>query len=242
MTRFFNTRSLLNLFVFGSLSLVLTSLSAATLKVSDNLIVSEINDKTIEHGFIDDKSVFELNQGAHAVLIRYKDVFEDLDFAEDRVVESDQFVVKFNLTNEQQLILTTTSIKNLARAQAFAKSPELILKDEHNKSLNIELEKVEDYTFAKQIDIAVNTIAAKQSTNNSHQARGTNSTVTAPIGQPIPSKVMPARVTPLTKMAIKQQTDNALVQVNALTMLKFWWQNASEQEKQNFKQAILLKE
>ena len=236
MTRFFNTQSLLNLFVCGSLSLVSTSLLAATLKVSDNLIVSEINDKTIEHGFIDDKSVFELNRGAQAVLIRYKDVFEDLDFAEDRVVESDQFVVKFNLDNEQQLILTTSSIKNLASAQAFAKSPEIILKDEHNKSLNIELEKVEDYNFAKQIDIAVNTIAAKQSTNNLHQARVTNSTVTAP------NKPTPAKVALVKKMATKQQTNNAYVQVDALTMLKFWWQNASEQEKKNFKQSILLKE
>jgi len=224
------------------LSLVSTSLLAATLKVSDNLIVSEINDKTIEHGFIDDKSVFELNQGAQAIIVRYKDVFEDLDFAEDRVVESDQFVVKFTLANEQRLLLTTALIKNLARAQAFAKSPELTLKDEHNKTLNLELEKVEDYNFAKQIDIAVNTIAAKQSTNNSHQARITNSTVTAPVGLTTPSKVIPNKVTPVNKIATKQQTNNALVQVNPLTMLKFWWQNASELEKKNFKQSILLDE
>lgn len=225
MTRFSNIRLLLSLFLCGSLSLTSVSLFAATLKVSDNLIVSEINDKSVEHGFLGKKSVFELGQGTHAVILRYKDVFEDLDFAEERVVESKEFVAKFTITDEQQLNLTTIEIKNLARARSFSMSPVLKLEDEHDKPLSIKLEKVADYKLAKQVDIAVNSLTSKQAVKKPKEPILTT-----------PTKV----ATPTETVDIKQQPHHVLIQINSLAMLKYWWQNASNEEKKHFKQYIKL--
>jgi uncharacterized protein YccT (UPF0319 family) len=188
-----------------------TQILAASVKVSDNLIVSEVNDKSVEHGFIGNKSSFELPQGNHALIVKYKDVFEDLEFAEERLIESQDFVVKFTITDQKQLNLSTIKIKNLAGAEYFAKSPELTLQDEHDNLLNLTLEKVSDYKLAKQVDIVVNSLATKQ--------------VTQPKSHTLTTSAIAAKI-----------TASSSVQVNSLMMLKYWWQNASSEEKQRFKQ------
>jgi len=198
------------------------TLWATTLTVSDNLIVTEIDNKIVDHGFIGKKSSFSLNSGTHAVIIHYKDVFEDLDFAEDRVVKSKEFVVKLTIKKEKQLNLSTVAIKNLAQAESFSKSPELLLKDENNKQLKIELENVSDYKIAQQVDIAVNTYASKQAIKNDKK----------------PTLEKAATVSNSTPPSQKQQVSNTLIQVNSLVMLKYWWKNASNEEKKHFKQYL----
>jgi uncharacterized protein YccT (UPF0319 family) len=203
--------SLTALCICGSLSAISTQVSAATFNVSDNLIVSEVNDKSIDNGFIGKKSSFELKQGNHALVVRYKDVFEDIEFAEERRVESQDFVVKFTITDQQELELSTIKIKNLAAADSFIKSPKLTLHDEDNNQLNLTLEKVSDYKLAKQVNLAVNALASNKS---------------------IPTKNSPLTI---SKMATEKPT-KTLIQVNSLAMLKYWWQNASADEKKRFKQ------
>ncbi len=211
MARFFNIPTLTALFICGSLSTISMQVFAVTVNVSDNLVVSEVNDKTVDNGFLDNKSSFELNQGNNALIVRYKDVFEDLEFAEERRVESQEFVVKFTITDQSQLKLSTITIKDLAAAENFKKSPELRLTDGHDNQLNLTLEKVSDYKLAKQVDIAVSALATKQ----------TIQTKSAPSTAPI---------------VMSEKQASTLIQVNSLAMLKYWWQNASNDEKQRFKQ------
>ncbi len=227
MTRFFYFLNYINYIILTSAVLLTSTISfnlwATTLTVSDNLIVSEVDDTIVEHGFISKKATFTLKQGEHALIVRYKDVFEDLDFAEDRVVESQSFVVKFSVENEKQLKLATVSIKNLSDAKAFAKSPELVLKNERNKELKIELENVSDYKVAKQVDLAVNAYVSKQTVEKSKK----------------PLLVETAAATKSIALSNnKQKTSNTLLQVDSLVMLKYWWKNASAQEKIQFKQYI----
>lgn len=225
MTRFFNLQTPLSILLWGSLSFCSAFLQAATLTVSDNLIVSEIDDKSIKNGFFGNKLSFELGQGPHVLIVRYKDVFEDLEFAQDTVVESKKFVVKFTITDEQRLSLSTIEIKNLASAQSFSIMPELNLKNEHNKPLNIELEKVADYKLAKQVSLAVTTQASKQTINKSP----------AKVSAVITEKNTVSQV-----IDIEKQSNNTLTQVNSLAMLKYWWRNASDDEKLYFKKHIKI--
>lgn len=211
LTRLINVQSLAALFICSSLSAISTQALAASVNVSDNLIVSAVNDKRIENSFLHKKSSFELNRGDHALILRYKDVFEDLDFNEERRVESQDFVVKFTITDQEQLELSTIKIKDLAAAENFKRSPELQLKDGHNNQLILSLEEVSDYKLAKQVDIAVSALA----TNKVIQTQGS---------------ALPA-ATPLTK-----QQASTSIQVNSLAMLKYWWQNASTDEKKRFKE------
>ncbi len=221
MTRFFYALCFVLL-----TSTVSFTLWATTLTVSDNLIVTEIDNKIVEHGLLGKKSTFSLNPGKHALIVHYKDVFEDLDFAEDRVVKSKEFVVKLSVFQEKQLKLVTVDIKNLAEAETFSKSPELILKDEDNKQLKIELANISDYKIAQQVDIAVNTYASKKTIKNDKEP------ILAKTAE-VSKQVAPA--------SLIKQTSNTLIQVNSLAMLKYWWQNASKEEKKHFKRYTTTK-
>jgi uncharacterized protein YccT (UPF0319 family) len=211
LTRFFNVPSLTVLFICGSLSAISTQVLATTVNVSDNLIVSEVNNTSVDNGFIGKQSSFELKQGNHALVLRYKDVFEDLEFAEDRLVKSQDFVVKFTITDQEQLKLSTIKIKNLAAAENFIKSPKLKLKDGQNNQLKVTLEKVSDYKLAKQVDRAVSALALNQTIPTKNSALTTSNVTT-------------------------EKQANTSIQLNSLTMLKYWWQNASMDEKQRFVQ------
>ena len=211
MARFLNVQSLTALFFCGSLSAISTQVLAATVNVSDNLVVSEVNDQRIDNGFLHQKSSFELNRGNHALILRYKDVFEDLEFNEERVVESQEFVVKFTITDQDQLELSTMKIKDLAAAEKFKRSPSLQLKDVHDNQLSLSLEEVSDYKLAKQVDIAVGALATKQ--------------VIQSQGSAVPSATV-----------VTGKQTNTLIRVNSLDMLKYWWQNASTDEKKRFKE------
>ena len=211
MTRFLNVPSLTALFLCSSLSTISTQALAATVNVSDNLVVSAVNDKRIENSFLHKKSSFELNQGEHALILRYKDVFEDLEFNEERRVESQDFVVKFTITDQDQLELSTVKIKNLAAAENFKRSPELQLKDDNNNQLSLSLEEVSDYKLAKQVDIAVSALAE----NKVIQTQGSG--------------------LPAATVLTDKQTGTPIL-VNSLDMLKYWWQNASTDEKKRFKE------
>jgi len=128
-------------------------------------VLRELNDKRLSDSFFADaftstKSI-QLSKGNHTLLIKYKDVYEDLDFAEERLVESEFFIVKFTLANQQTLKLMTPKIKNLLAAENFSQSPEIILTDENNKLLLLKLEKQEDYLLAKQVEKVVTELPKK---------------------------------------------------------------------------------
>lgn len=220
------TRFILALGLFLLNTTISFSLWATTLTVSDNLIVSHINNKIVDHGFLNHTTKFSLKPGQYVLVIHYKDVFEDLNFAEDRVVKSKDFVVKLLVDQQKTLSLKTSTIKNLAQSEAFSKSPTLILTDENNQELPIELESVADYKIAEQVESAISSYTNQQAINHDKKA--------------IISKVQSLSQTtiPTTPPTTTNDLNNKLIQINALPMLKYWWQNASEEEKKHFKKFI----
>lgn len=214
MTRFFSTL-LIGFFVSTtSLNVIATSLT-----ITDNLIISEIDDKPVEQGFIGKKVAFELSPGEHSLIVRYKDVFEDLEFAEERVVESQDFVVKFTLDNEQQVKLSTSTIKNLQQAELFTKTPELNLTDDRNKQMVLTLLNVDDYKLAQRVNMAVSSFTDKKAAVSPQK-----NTVSVKNGAPIKASTI-----------MRTSTSKLAIDVNNLTMLKYWWQTASAEEKSQFK-------
>jgi uncharacterized protein YccT (UPF0319 family) len=215
-------------------SVVSVSVSATTLNVSDNLTVTEINNKIVEHGLLNTKSTFVLSRGSHALVLHYKDVFEDLEFAEYRVVESKPFVVKFTVNKEVSLNLNTVVINNLAQAESFAKAPTLLLSDESQKEIEIVLTSVNDYKISQQVDIALNTYTSKQSNEN---VKDTINLPTTNVDKAIQAKALSSI---LATPTVIKKSGNTLIQVNSLNMLKYWWQNASNEEKEHFKRHIAI--
>ena len=187
---------------------------ATTLRISDNLVLRDVDDKPIEQGFLLKKQSIRLSSGKHTLVLKYKDVFEDFDFGDERLVKSDYFVVKFLLGAQQELYLSTSKITDLASAEKFARKPELILMDEDNKELELVLEKLVDYELSKHVTQVVTTLS------------------------------VPADQTLINTQAIEKGTkdrrfsDNVIKQVDAMPMLKYWWEKATPEEKINFRNFI----
>jgi uncharacterized protein len=202
--------SLLNYFCASILfcSFVAVKANAASLTVTDNLVLRDVDNKAIEHGFLSKKQTIDLTPGEHALVIKYKDVFEDLDMGEDRLVKSDYFVVKLVVTNQQKLFLSTSKISDLAAAERFAKNPELILLDEDKKEMVLDLETLSDYKLGQQVTKVVTTLATPAVIA---QSNGTTST---PSSQDFNSQV--------------------INKVDTVPMLKYWWQKANKDEKADF--------
>ncbi|KGJ92011.1 YccT family protein [Colwellia psychrerythraea] len=189
-------------------SFVAVKVNAASLTVTDNLVLRDVDNKAVEHGFLSKKQTIDLTQGEHALVIQYKDVFEDLDMGEDRLVKSDYFVVKFVVTNQQELLLSTSKISDLASAERFAKNPELILTDEVKQELVLELETLSDYKLGLQVTKVVTTLATPAV---NVQDNGTAS------------------------MPDKQDFNSQVInKVDTVPMLKYWWQKANKSEKEDF--------
>jgi uncharacterized protein YccT (UPF0319 family) len=191
-------------------SFVTLNASAAKLTITDNLVIRDIDDKSVEQGFLSKNQVFQLTQGKHVLVLKYKDVFEDLDFAEDRLVKSDYFVVKFSVENQQELLLSTTNINDLTEAERFVKSPELILSDERKDEVFLNLETLSDYELAKQVTKVVTTLSAPAVISQKND-KVTNTTT--------------------NNQAFSAQVIN---NIDTVPMLKYWWQKASKNEQESF--------
>lgn len=196
--------------VFLLVCFISFTVPASTLTISDNLVLRDVDDKAVEQGFFTKKQSITLGQGRHTLVLKYKDVFEDLDLAEERLVKSDYFVVKFFLENQQDLVLSTIEIKDLTAAEHFAKNPELILLDEDKQEIVLALEKLGDYELEKQVTKVVTTLSA-----------------TVDNGQ---VSIEESKAN-LNKDAFSKDVIN---QVDAMPMLKYWWKKASQEEKAKF--------
>ncbi len=200
-----------SLLVMSFLSFTVT---AATLTIGNNLVLRDLDDKAVESSFLSRKETVNLTQGNHTLVVKYKDVFEDLDFAEEKLVKSDYFVVKFSVNEQQTLNLSTTKIKDLIAAERFAKNPELILLDESEQEIILVLEKLSDYELAKQITQVVTTLSA-----------------------PVDNVQSSSAVSKVNKS--EQEFSKAVSnQVDAMPMLKYWWKKANSEEKANFRHFI----
>lgn len=199
---------------------------AGTLFIADNLVLRELDDKAVDDGFFaatfsSAKSI-KISKGKHTLLIKYKDVYEDIDFAEERLVESELFIVKFSLTDQQTVKLMTPKIADLSAAEKFSQSPEIMLVDENNVAIVLKLEKYDDYKLAKQIEKTVTSLAMNSAvTDKAKTAKVSNKAVA----------VAPTKATS-QEAAFHEQV---LTHTESLPMLKYWWHRASEKDKQDFK-------
>ena len=129
---------------------------------------------------------------------------------EDRLVKSDYFVVKLVVENQQELFLSTSKISDLASAERFVQSPEVILLDENKQELVLELETLSDYKLGKQVTKVVTTLSAPVVISQSNS---------------------PTITTAVDSQAFNNKVIN---KVDTVPMLKYWWQKASKDEKEDF--------
>jgi uncharacterized protein YccT (UPF0319 family) len=195
-----------------SLALLFVSyVNAATLTVPDAFVVKEIDGKKVSKGFFSKETKIDLIKGEHVLVLFYEDLFEELEFGfgGSTTVKSEPFVIKFILDKQQSLQLISPTIKNQKSAQLYAKSPQVMIKDEKGKLLVLEYADFAEYKAVKDLKTMV--ALAQKST--------------------------PKIVEPKSVQLTPQQ--EPVLSPQSLSMLKFWWQKASNKEKEQFKQYII---
>lgn len=220
--------------MIGLLSLSWSTL-ASTLTVANNLDVKEINSKMYSQGFFATQKTIDIPPGENTIVIRYNDVFEDADLGQDRLIVSEYFVVKFTQNKEENLLLKTPKINGLNKAELFSQSPEIMLLDEQSTPLPITLEQFDDYQLARQVEKVLTTLPLSHSNSTddgkSHLANAandeTNTESAVRAASEETSDINQAEVA-------KAFSDKLRGQVDSLPMLKYWWQQASTEDKQHF--------
>ena len=227
--------SLLAKYSVFSAYLVSASIFAAQLKVADNLEIKELNDKPIAQGFFKNNRNLQLSSGKQALVVRYKDVFEDEDLGQDRVIESDYFVIFFNVTMQNTLRLKTAKVSGIDQAERFSYAPEVVLHDDKNNSLELTLENYKDYQLSRE----VNKVIVNLPDEVSQLAEKSSQSQVIQSSNELADDVANDNVSKdIAQVSTLPTSEEVLSKVDSLPMLKYWWQKASAQDKQAFLQFI----
>lgn len=212
------------------------SASATQLTISDNLMVKAMDGKKVETSFFDKNTKIDLSAGEHLLILKYEDIFENLEISFDtyETIKSDNFIVKFTVADQNRLKLSTPKIKNLAAAQAFIKAPKVILVDENNAALPLSYKSFARYQAAEKL-------AQLKALTSEPVVAMAASAPQVPIK---PSLTMKQPMTVKPELSVKAMSPISPVKSTTLiptsetphplTMLKYWWNNASAEEKAAF--------
>ena len=188
---------------------------AGKLMVAETLKVLEINGVEHSGSFLAKSSEFDISTGEQKLLLKYQEFFEDDDenFA---TIRSKPFLFSFIAQDNQDYKLKTPSLEGESEGKDFAKKPSVILT---NSQAEIVMAKVDLLTAAS---------------------------VTAP--SPVPVAQTTSVQAPLSKNTAAPQTRPAPANASskkqnsadprALSMLTYWWEQASSEQRQAFLSSI----
>jgi len=232
VSRFFFTK------IITMLLLLLSFVSSATtIEVAKNLEIKEVNDKPFSEGFFSNNKSIKIpaeqlnQQTTQTIVVRYKDVFEDFELGQDRVVETEYFVIKFALDKQSVLKLKTTTINDISEAESFVSKPEVMLVSNNGVSIPLELETYADYKLKREVTKVVATLPIDVSDK--------------PLSPKAEEKIAVAIDNDIADLDVRTETNDidnrsqeftekVMDKVNTLPMLKYWWQKASAKEKADF--------
>ncbi|QOL25003.1 DUF2057 domain-containing protein [Thalassotalea sp. LPB0316] len=180
---------------------------AGQLMVSETLKVLEINGKEHNGGFLAKDTTFDIQPGEQKLLLKYQEFFEE-DFENFATIRSKPFLFSFYANGDQDYQLATPELDNEREGKAFAKQPQVIITS----------------TDAEPVASQVSMLSS-------------TAPLTAPtVGTPSAAQQKQSNAkTPVLQEQSKQENIAISKQSpTALSMLTYWWQQASETERQAF--------
>lgn len=231
---------LLKLIVSVSLFINFTTM-AITIEVADNLEIKEVNDNSFNEGFFSKNKLIHITpeqlklKSTQTIVVRYKDVFEDFDLGQDRVIETEYFVIKFTPNGSQTYRLKTVLINDISDAEAFVSKPEVMLVSKTGQSIPLELETYADYKLAREVTRVVATLPADSLADSPVTIDDEK------IAVAVDNDIADLEVETTSKIndtRSQEFTNNVINKVDTLPMLKYWWQKATTKEKAAFVEFI----
>ena len=194
-----------------------TSTFAATIKFSEELVPLQVNDTKVEQSFFRSVDQVELGSGQHKLKIKYKDLYE-IDYDEHEVIESKPFWVVVDVTdNNAEYFVSMPRPDDIEQAKEYVAKPFANIKRVGANGSVIKLEPLTEQVVLAKKPAAITAVAATPVSKTSDVSNGQAETK-------IKSQELNQEkaATPINQ------------QPSALSMLEFWWSQASESEKQSF--------
>lgn len=186
---------------------------ANQLLLPDTIKLIELNGQEQSFSFFESSTDVELMQGQNVLVLQYKELFDDYDNDDHTTIKSLSFIVILNNESNKDLSLLTEDINNLNEARNYAKDPQITIIDENQKNIQFFKQELKSYLASNKLPSL--TQPAKQSIAEE------------PKKLPVDSFSNQINVT-----QINSNTPEAL------NMLKFWWRQASEQQRAEFLSVI----
>ncbi len=231
--KYSHLKKALLLLVIAFFSVNTYAVAKTTLIAPEALLIKEVDGKKVSKSFFDKTTKVELAKGSHVVVLQYEDIFENLEISFDSydTIKSKKFMIKFVVENQQQVMISTPEIGNLAAAKEFVQSPKVLLVDEKKQKVPFSYQSFARYKAKKEL--AEMKALANESTVSAPKVVP-NVTIAAPVSMNMPSSTASTQAS--TQTLVKAPKNAQMPQ--SLSMLKFWWNNASKKEQQIFKTFI----
>lgn len=205
---------------------------ANTLIVPAQFDVLKVDGKNYDSSFFSVNQKIKLINGKHAVLLKYKELFDDPENDDHTTVKSEPFIVMFSMQGSPLELLSKVN-KDEEEARGFAENPLVRIVDSRGKEVGSKTMLLADYE-QKQFQVAL--LTQSQESGNSVESR---SNINDQDNSPSKKLTIPAN----TSTTIPSSAAGSSEPTPALEMLLYWWQQASEQQKQAFlSQLNLIKE
>ncbi len=198
-------------------------LHAASLTIPMEFEFLAVNGEPVGSSLFKHKDKLNLVPGQNRVALRYKDLVRE-SIGDGHVrVDSNPFILTFQIDAEARYRLAAASpIRDIGDARHFAKNPAVVITDDDGKAVAFEmaLTQGEEPSLLAQL-------TGSEGTDLEQQAIA--ATATAPAITP-PSGAERSQPVPATETVAPVGADPA----NPEAMLKYWWQQADEPTRRAF--------
>jgi len=177
-----------------------------SIKVPSTISVLKVNGVKFSSPFFPKEQTLSLKPGNNTLILQYEELFEDYENDDHSTVRSAPFIVMFNNKEKQEVRLSHQLFSDEKLARAFSEQPTVKLLTYDNQLLPVNIQNLESY------------LAQRASALLSIDDKSTLLKIDPPESE--------------TTDQYRHQNDP---NKHALTMLKYWWAEASKEQRSKFK-------
>ncbi|NMP31432.1 DUF2057 domain-containing protein [Thalassotalea sp. M1531] len=185
--------------------------------------VLKVNGKDYSGSFFSSESRVELTNTKQVILYRYNELFDDTDNDDHTKIKSEPFVLIIEGTQQRLRVIEPNNL-DIQQARTYALNPVLDIRGQSGQVISHTIASLIDFEQSQyQRAVNKNLIRLEQPSS-------------ALVDENVVNQPKPLKNDSLEKANQPIKAQNS----RALSMLNYWWQQASEQERQQFLQQQLL--
>lgn len=199
-------------------------------KIADVFYVLKVDGKEFSTNFFASETNLQLSSGKHVILMEYKDIFEGEDDGHTKIT-SEPFLVILEADN-RDIIINKPLLEDIPAARKFSQNPKLQITDLKNKLISHQVHFLDDVKASNEQALLSN---VNLSANITDTVKIDESHATT---QDTLEKVEKQGNAPITKKHSQSKNSGSdikhLQEPVALDMLNYWWQQASDEQRNAF--------